>query len=199
MYKDFKVISITNQAICPRPLPEQIERLINLGIKDFILREKDLSISEYTKLAQEIAPICEKYHANLILHSFWQTAKQLQNQQYGCVKFDKIHFPLWLLKRDQKEIMKQDFKEIGCSCHSLEEANQAVSLGATYITASHIYKTNCKKGLPPRGVDFLKQICDSINIPVYALGGIKQDGSQFKELKETGAKGACIMSELMII
>ena len=188
---NFKVISITNRTLCQGPLPQQIDKLCRLGVKDFILREKDLSPSEYANLAAEVLKVCQNYGANLVLHSFWQVAA------------NKVHFPLWLLEKHHTHITAAGFSEIGCTCHSIDEAQRAIDLGATYITASHIYPTDCKKGLAPRGLEFLKEICQFIKsqkgdeFPVYALGGIKTDGSQFAELKEAGASGACLMSGLM--
>ena len=199
---DFKVVSITNREICPVPLPDQIDKLCHLGVKDFILREKDLSPDEYAHLAVQVLKVCEKHGANLVLHSFWQTVTSPLTEGFT---FNKIHFPLWLLERDYRQIKAAGFTDIGCSCHSIEEAQKAIELGATYITASHIYPTDCKKGLAPRGLEFLKEICDFIKSQksdefcVYALGGIKTDGSQFKELKQAGAAGACLMSGLMKI
>ena len=38
----------------------------------------------------------------------------------------------------------------------VEEAIEAQKLGATYISAGHIFATDCKKDLPPRGLEFLK-------------------------------------------
>ena len=67
---------------------------------------------------------------------------------------------------------QQFFKVIGTSVHSVEDAIKAEQLGATYMTAGHIFATDCKKGLPPRGLDFLKNVCDAVEIPVYAIGGI---------------------------
>ena len=87
------------------------------------------------------------------------------------------------------------FNIIGASTHSLEDAKIAEKLGATYITASHIFATDCKKGLEPRGLDFLKNICDNVNIPVFALGGINEDNSKY--CYENGAKGVCMMSQAM--
>ena len=195
MYKipdGFKIIAITNRQICPRPLEDQAELLCKQGIKDIIIREKDLSPQAYDLLANALFSKCNKYEPNLILHSFWQR----QNTE-DRDKFKKIHFPLWLFEQDHEEIIKAGYEEIGVSCHSLKEAKRAIELGATYITASHIYPTDCKKGLAPRGLEFLREICANVDIPVYALGGIKADGSQFEELADAGAKGACIMSGLM--
>ena len=185
---DFKIIAITNRNLCPRPLEDQAKLLCKEGIKDIIIREKDLTPKAYRALAERIYENCKDFNGNLILHSFWQERDP---------RFTKIHFPLWLLEENHKEIQKAAYKEIGVSCHSLLEARQAISLGATYITASHIYQTDCKKDLKPRGLEFLNNICSHVDIPVYALGGIKSDGSQFEELKEAGAKGACIMSGFM--
>ena len=55
--------------------------------------------------------------------------------------------------------------------------------------------TECKKGLPPRGLDELREICNEINIPVYAIGGINKEN--YKSVLETGARGIAIMSTLM--
>ena len=76
-------------------------------------------------------------------------------------------------------------------------ALKAEKLGATYLTAGHIYATDCKKGVPPRGLDFLRNVCEKVNIPVYAIGGIHVGTGQMEEVMKCGAKGGCIMSEMM--
>lgn len=73
----------------------------------------------------------------------------------------------------------------------------AQKLGATYISAGHIFATDCKKDLPPRGLEFLKEVCNSVTIPVYAIGGIKLSDVQMDEIIKCGAKGGCIMSGMM--
>ena len=91
---------------------------------------------------------------------------------------------------------KETFKQIGASCHSVEEAQEAERLGCTYITAGHVFVTDCKKGLAPRGLEFLQDVCRSVSIPVYAIGGI--NGENIDAVRKTGASGACVMSGLMI-
>ena len=86
---------------------------------------------------------------------------------------------------------------LGCSVHSVEDAIEAEKLGASYLTAGHIFATDCKRGLPPRGTGFLKQVCESVNIPVYAIGGIGLDDGKIDRVRECGAAGACIMSAFM--
>ena len=60
-----------------------------------------------------------------------------------------------------------DFNLIGVSVHSVEEAIFAEKMGAGYVTAGHIFLTDCKKGLAARGLPFLKNVCESVGIPVY--------------------------------
>lgn len=91
------------------------------------------------------------------------------------------------------------FTTIGVSVHAANEALEAQSLGATYLTAGHIYATDCKKGLPPRGTAFLREICQTVSIPVYAIGGIRLEAAQIREVMSCGAVGGCIMSGMMAL
>ena len=59
------------------------------------------------------------------------------------------------------------------------------------------FEDQIKRGLPPRGLDFLKNVCDAVTIPVYGIGGIKFDPQQWNSLKKQGAFGGCIMSGMM--
>lgn len=187
------VVAVSNRHLCSRTLSEQIAHICNHHPKAVILREKDLTEKEYQILASEILEICNTYHVPCILHTYLETAKKLE-----C---SSIHLPLHLLKtykRTMPETLKS-FSVIGTSIHSVEEAIEAQKLGATYLTAGHIYATDCKKGLPPRGTKFLRQVCQNVSIPVYAIGGIKLDQKQLSEVIECGAKGACIMSGMMTL
>ena len=91
--------------------------------------------------------------------------------------------------------LSEGFETVGVSVHSIEEAVFVQSRGAAYITAGHIFPTDCKKGLPPRGVDFLREICTEVHIPVYAIGGITPENIHL--VKASGAAGVCVMSGLM--
>lgn len=87
------------------------------------------------------------------------------------------------------------FNILGSSVHSIEEAKEAESLGATYVTAGHIFQTDCKKDLAPRGINFLEDVVQSVSIPVYAIGGIHSDN--LSKIVSTNAAGACMMSDYM--
>ncbi len=93
------------------------------------------------------------------------------------------------------QIRKTIFSHLGASCHSVDDAREAEALGCTYITAGHIFATDCKRGIPPRGLSFLTDVCHSVHIPVYAIGGI--NSSNLSLAVRAGAAGICIMSGAM--
>lgn len=170
---------------------EQIERLCQGGVDRIILREKDLSEELYEQLAQKVMNICVQYQTECVLHTFPGVARRLHT--------DKIHLPLpvarELLTDCQRDTRNRQFAEIGISIHSLREAEQAEALGATYLTAGHIFVTTCKRGVAPRGPEFLREICENILVPVYAIGGICEEN--IREVMECKAAGICVMSQFM--
>ena len=180
------LICITNRKLCSNNFLDQIEMIASAHPKAIVLREKDLSEKEYEQLARQVMQICQKHGTQCILHSFSNVATTL-----GATA---VHMPLPLLQKMTPQ-EKSHFQIIGASCHSLEEAKEAQNLGCTYITAGHIFLTDCKKGLPGRGLSFLEEICKTVRIPVYAIGGISSQNME--SVRKTGAAGACIMSGFM--
>ena len=180
------LICITNRKLCSNNFLDQIEMIASAHPKAIVLREKDLSEKEYEQLARQVMQICQKHGTQCILHSFSNVATTL-----GATA---VHMPLPLLQKMTPQ-EKSHFQIIGASCHSLEEAKEAQNLGCTYITAGHIFLTDCKKGLPGRGLPFLEEICKAVRIPVYAIGGIFSQN--IESVRKTGAAGACIMSGFM--
>lgn len=187
------VIAVTNRKLSQRPFLEQIKRVCQLRPEAIILREKDLSETEYAKLAEEVYNITTSYDVRLIVHTYINVARELG--------INTVHMSLHNMSEYRKEFIDNVNKinniKTGCSIHSVEEAVEARNMGASYITAGHVYATDCKKGLAPRGLDFLKNVCDSVDIPVYAIGGIDIDDGRRKEVKKYGAAGSCIMSGMM--
>ncbi len=181
----FDVLAVSNRKLCGNDFLTQIELVARAKPCGIILREKDLSEAEYKQLAKKVVEICGIDGVNCILHTFTDAAISL-----GCTA---IHLPLPFLL---KEAGKLDFFEtIGVSTHSVEEAVEAQRLGATYVTTGHIFATDCKKGIAPRGLPFLKSVVESIEIPVYAIGGITPENA--KAAAKARAHGVCVMSGLM--
>ena len=228
--KAFRLIAVTDAASCPRSLVEQVEHIAECAYKpqQLLLRAKELAPEDYTKLAQDMLPLCQKYDIELIIHTHWQIALELGIQ--------RVHLPL--PKLSQLPVAARRSLVISSSIHSVAEAQRALAEGAQALVAGHIYTTSCKAGLPPRGLEFLKQIHEVAtkhvapkiptmaesykptqlqddadvrehqssteqksykSIPVYAIGGIGFDARQWQELVQCGAQGACIMSAYMKI
>ncbi len=154
--------------------------------KAVLLREKDLSEAAYTELAREVLAICAGEGVPCILHSFTRAAAAL-----GA---PAVHLPLPLLRQLAPE-EKKAFSVIGASCHTDAEVREACAAGCGYIIAGHIFETDCKKGLPGRGVDFFRQAAACATVPVYAIGGIRPEN--VRALRHAGGAGVCLMRAAM--
>lgn len=188
---ELPLIAVTDSASCPRPLAEQIERLTKLTElrpQAVILRAKSLDKAAYRTLALQSQQSCEAAGIALVLHSDWQLARKLGIQN--------LHLPLALL-RQLPACERAHFTWLSTSVHSVGEAQEAQALGATMLIAGHIYTTQCKASLAPRGLGFLQSVCSAVSLPVYAIGGIDFDAEQHAELQANGARGACVMSAYM--
>ncbi len=172
------IIAVTDRHSCIEDFYKRIKRIYRSGVDKIILREKDLSDEEYINMAVKCREICGD---KLYINSRAAIAKE--------IGVKNIHMPIRLFKG------KEGFDCAGVSVHSKDEALKAQILGADYVIAGHIFSTDCKKGLPPRGVDYIKDISSAVDIPVYAIGGITKETVTL--LKDSGISGICVMSGLM--
>ena len=203
MLDKIKLNIISNRKLCENEnLEKQIEKIFLAYEKKIILkkfeivaltlREKDLNKNEYLKLIEKIYPICQKYKINLILH---QNYNLNLDDKY---KIDGIHLSYSIFKSLNQNIKAElikKYKRIGVSVHSLEEAKDVENLGASYVVAGHIFKTDCKKGLEPRGLKFVEDLSSALSIPIFAIGGIDEKNSQ--SVINSGAFSVCMMSSIM--
>lgn len=180
------ILCVTNRKLCREDFLTRIERIAACHPTGIILREKDMKPEDYRELAAAVMEVCGQHGVKCILHSFPDVAISLQA--------DAIHLPLHLLRTMPQE-QKAHFKVLGASCHSVEDALEAQALGCTYITAGHVFETDCKRGLPGRGLEFLRNVCAAADVPVYGIGGI--DADNITLVRSAGANGACLMSSLM--
>ena len=178
-----KLICVTSRTLCPSPFLPRLEAIARAGAGAILLREKDLTPEEYASLACPVLALCRQAGIPCILHNHPEAALTL-----GA---DALHLPMPAL-RGLDEAVRARFAQLGTSCHSLEEAREAQALGCTYITLGHIIPTGCKPGVPPRGVELLRQVCRAVPRPVYAIGGISPE--LFPAVLQAGAAGACVMS-----
>lgn len=162
----------------------QIRRIASAGPRAIVLREKDLSSELYKCLADQVREICREAGQELIVNTAPDIAHEL-----GTVR---IHIPMSVLRSTGRPSWAE---WTGTSIHSVEEVKEAIELGADYLFAGNIYETDCKKGLPGRGLEFLRQVCNESTVPVYAIGGVNE--KRLPQILETGAAGGCMMSGFM--
>lgn len=180
----FPFYCITNRHLYQRPFLEALEGILQQHPAGLILREKDLTAEEYRKLAGQVMDLCQRYDVPCWLHTFVDVARELQPAG--------LHLPLAVLRGLGEKDREGLPKELGASCHSLEEIQEAARLGATCCTFSPVYPSQCKPGVPPKGLEQLRQVCEKSPIPVYALGGVTRDKAA--ELAAAGAAGGVMMS-----
>ena len=198
-----KLNIISNRKLCENEnLEKQIEKIFsayqrkiileNFEIVSLTLREKDLNKNEYLKLVEKIYPICQKYRIDLILHQNYDL--RLDNK-YNIEGLHLSYNTFKSLNKNIREEFIKKYKKIGVSIHSINEAKEVENLGANYVVAGHIFKTDCKKDLEPRGLEFIQELSSALIIPIFAIGGINQENSHL--VINNGAFGVCMMSSLM--
>ena len=185
-----KIIGVTNRLLCENNFFEQIENICKQNLYALILREKDLDDKTYEEFAIKCNDICNKNNVLFFINTKINIAQKLK------IKNIQVSFEYFV---NNKESLNS-FDNIAISIHSLSEALTVQKFVEEtpqniFIIAGHIFETDCKKGLDPRGVEFLKEICANVEIPVFAIGGINE--KTIKELKDVKIEGVCLMSALM--
>ncbi len=185
-----KIICVTNRLLCKNDFFKQIEFICKENIYAIILREKDLDDETYEKFAVKCNNICKEHNVLFFINTKTNIAKKLQ------IKNIQVSFKDFL---DNKDILNL-FDNVAVSVHSLSEAivvekflEQAEQ--NIFLIAGHIFETDCKKSVKPKGTDFLKEICNNVKIPVFAIGGINE--KTIKQLNGINIEGVCMMSALM--
>lgn len=187
MYK--MLYLITNRKLVIKNFFQVIEEAVISGVDVVILREKDLDYDELKPIAHKIKSIIDKYNAN----NKKNTKLMINSNDEVAINIKAHGLHMTYNNFINKDI---DFHgEIGVSVHNVEEAVECEQRGADYIIISHIFPTECKKNLDPKGVQFIKDVRKKVQIPIIALGGINKDN--IKMIMDAGADGAAVMSGIM--
>ena len=182
---DFKLYAITDRRLCkPKLIQDYVASLLDTGVRAIQLREKDLSDTELRSVAVPINHICKAYSAKLFINSNIGVATD--------VGVDGVHLPESLLDTIQKAKARNLL--VGCSVHDLDVAQKMQVAGANFVTYSPIYPTMSKPN-PAVGLKSLRRVVGSLDIPVFALGGITP--SKVPECLNSGAFGVAAMSSVM--
>lgn len=206
-----KVICITNHNLLPDEklaemsykswrdsYIEEVAAIAGCHPEAVVLREKLLSGIDYTNLYQTLMRRGAAEGTTVIWHDHFEALRLYmrfhRREQWPEAVFFSGREAGGLSSMDLKLLKKEGIR-YGMTCHSLLELEDAENAAADFITASHIYQTDCKKNVKPKGIEFLKEVCDNTDIPVIALGGIDADNA--KACMEAGAAGVAVMSLAM--
>jgi thiamine-phosphate diphosphorylase len=165
-----------------------VAKAVRGGADVIQLRYKSASALDVYNLARAIRPVIEEAGAALLINDRLDAAMALPA---AGVHLAGKSLPLPVVS----QMLNRDNYLIGCSVHSVEEARQAERDGACYITYGHIFATNSKPGLAPRGLDALREVVEAVNIPVLAIGGI--NASNLDEVLATGVAGIAVIGAVM--
>jgi thiamine-phosphate pyrophosphorylase len=191
----FELIAVSNRRLCPGGsgnFIHQIDKIAASGIDAIILREKDLPPNEYEALAQDVSALCAGRRVRFIAHTFINAAFNTGSQY---LQFPWDGFRSLFSDPAAVSSFKKQGLGFGVSVHSAGEARTAQEQGASWVIAGHVFATDCKQGLDPRGPEFLAGTCRAVRIPVYAIGGVSEH--TIAAAAKSGAAGACLMSGLM--
>ena len=157
---------------------------IESSIDAVILREKSKMDSEVIALIQQLVEFGFD-STKIIVHGRTNVA--------SITGIKKVQLPgnCTPLTSTKKQFPTISF---GRSVHSFDEAEVAYKAGADWVLYGHLFATNSKEGLPPRGTDELFRIAASLPIPVYAIGGIQPH--HLPQLKLGGIAGIAVMSSI---
>ncbi|UOQ42832.1 thiamine phosphate synthase [Halobacillus salinarum] len=152
------------------------------ALKYIVIREKQVTKVEYLQLMENLIEKGVPKH-KLIVHQHVDLAIKLE--------IPTLHLPEIGPSVKNIKFMYPHLK-VGVSVHSLASAQEKEKEGADYLMYGHVFQTASKTNLAPKGLASLRQLTDSISVPVIAIGGITP--SSLGQLGKAGAQGAAVMS-----
>ncbi|MGG3942661.1 thiamine phosphate synthase [Peribacillus psychrosaccharolyticus] len=169
-----------------RKLSEQVEEALKGGATFIQLREKTLEFDEFLKEAMQIKEVTDRYQVPFVINDYVKVA-------VDCGA-DGVHIGQDDLGIEEARKLVGPDRILGVSVQTVEQAIAAEKSGADYLGAGSMFSTSTKIDAEMVSFETLKEICEAVNIPVVAIGGINQ--SNILELSGTGVDGAAIVSAI---
>ena len=143
------------------------EELLRAGVSCVQLREKNASDEEILQEAALLKEICERYNVPLIINDRPDLAQK--------ANASGVHVGLSDMGiQKARQLLGPDFI-IGGSAHNVEEALAAQNAGADYIGCGAVFGSTTKTNVTQLPVETLRAICQAVEIPVVAIGGVTAD------------------------
>ncbi|MCX7878622.1 MAG: thiamine phosphate synthase [Ignavibacteria bacterium] len=182
----FRLISITDRKLAGRNFLDKIKEISEAGVRCIMIREKDISDRELLQLAKKVKSLIKPF-TKLLINDRADIAYLSDS--------DGVHSPSGGISSELIKKFSDRFIR-GRSVHSLKECRAAVRGGFDFMLYGHIFETNSKKDIKPRGLKKLESVCKYSDIPVFAVGGINP--SNASNCIKAGAYGIAVISSLML-
>jgi thiamine-phosphate diphosphorylase len=185
--KHMLLYAVTDRAwVGTKSLYEQVKEALENGVTCVQLREKELNESDFLKEAKQISALCKEYKVPFIVNDNVNIA-------IAC-KADGIHIGQEDMELTNVRKLVGEDMIIGVSAHTVEEAIKAQEGGADYIGIGAVFATSTKTDVDLLSFATLKSICEAVDIPTVAIGGIKKDN--ICKLKGSGIDGVAVVSAI---
>lgn len=185
--KDMLLYAVTDRAwLNGRKLADDVKDALEGGITFLQLREKELKEEEFLEEAKELKELAVKYHVPFVINDNVEIARACDADGVHVGQDDTC-------MEEARKILGED-KIIGVSVHTVEEAEKAEAQGADYIGVGAVFNTTTKLDVDNMPKETVKAICEAVDIPVVAIGGINLD--TVAGLRGTGVDGIAVVSAI---
>ena len=167
-----------------RTLAQQVEEALRGGATMVQLREKELQGEALEQEAREILALCRQYGVPLLINDDVMLAKKIGADGVHVGQDD-------MSAAKARELLGED-AIIGVTARTVEQAVAAQEAGADYLGSGAVFGTSTKKDAKPMDPAYFQQICESVSIPVVAIGGVTLDN--IRELEGRKMSGFAIVS-----
>ncbi len=171
----------------PSPrLPQIVGEAVDGGVDVVQWREKRGKGMGYKRAYADLVEAL-KERAPLVVNGNWETAVGLGAR--------RIHLPEKSLPVGVVRHRVGARSIVGKSVHSVQSAQGAEKQGADYLIAGTIFASASHPEIEPAGLEFLREVCAAVSIPVLAIGGVTPENAG--ECLAAGAAGVAVLSALM--
>ena len=166
---------------------EKVETACRSGVTIVQLREKNLTTNQYYQLAKQVKEITDAYQVPLII----------DDRLDVCLAVDAAGLHIGddeLPVSVTRQVLGPD-KILGVTAKTVKRALEAEEGGADYLGTGAIFPTTTKENAPITLISTLKTICQRVDIPVVAIGGLTSEN--IDQLMGTGIAGVAVVRDLM--
>lgn len=166
---------------------EKVETACRLGVTIIQLREKNLTTNQYYQLAKQVKEITDAYQVPLII----------DDRLDICLAVDAAGLHIGddeLPVSVARQVLGPE-KILGVTAKTVKRALEAETSGADYLGTGAIFPTTTKENAPITLISTLKTICQTVAIPVVAIGGLTSEN--IDQLIGTGIVGVAVVRDLM--